>query len=307
MTRNTKESEIQMPNRKVLHYDAFSSVANMGNPAGVVLEADDLDEKSMQAIAEKVGFNETVFITSSKKADFRLRYFTPGHEINLCGHATIASMFCLKTLGLLQNKDSITIETNVGNLPISFANRKGDLFITMKQDQPRFIPFRGSIPALADSMGLPEETIDISKPIVYGSTGTWTLLIPIKGLDPFARMCPNNEMFPEVLRENPRSSIHPFCIETMDKNAFMHARHFSSPYSGTKEDAITGTASGVMGAYYLTYLNENSEAADFFVEQGQEIGRDGRVHVQVIRNESKMDVYISGTGVFVQEFEVQYP
>lgn len=307
MTLNTKESEIEMPNRKVLHYDAFSSVANMGNPAGVVLEADDLDEKSMQAIAEKVGFNETVFITSSKKADFRLRYFTPGHEINLCGHATIASMYCLKTLGLLQNKDSITIETNVGNLPISFANRKGDLFITMKQDHPRFIPFRGSISALADSMGLPEETVDISKPIVYGSTGTWTLLIPIKGLDPFARMCPNNEMFPEVLRENPRSSIHPFCIETMDKNAFMHARHFSSPYSGTKEDAITGTASGVMGAYYLTYLNENSEAADFFVEQGQEIGRDGRVHVQVIRNESKMDVYISGTGVFVQEFEVQYP
>ncbi|MEK5475686.1 PhzF family phenazine biosynthesis isomerase [Paenibacillus sp. FSL R5-0407] len=296
-----------MPKRKVLHYDAFSSIANMGNPAGVVLEADDLDEKSMQAIAEKVGFNETVFITSSKKADFRLRYFTPGHEINLCGHATIASMYCLKTLGLLQNKDSITIETNVGNLPISFANRKGDLFITMKQDQPRFIPYHGSISALADSMGLPEETIDISKPIVYGSTGTWTLLIPIKGLDPFARMCPNNEMFPEVLRENPRSSIHPFCIETMDRNAFMHARHFSSPYSGTKEDAITGTASGVMGAYYLTYLNENSEAADFFVEQGQEIGRDGRVHVQVIRNESKMDVYISGTGVFVQEFEVQYP
>lgn len=307
MTLNTKESEIEMPKRKVLHYDAFSSIANMGNPAGVVLEADDLDEKSMQAIAEKVGFNETVFITSSKKADFRLRYFTPGHEINLCGHATIASMYCLKTLGLLQNKDSITIETNVGNLPISFANRKGDLFITMKQDQPRFIPYHGSISALADSMGLPEETIDISKPIVYGSTGTWTLLIPIKGLDPFARMCPNNEMFPEVLRENPRSSIHPFCIETMDRNAFMHARHFSSPYSGTKEDAITGTASGVMGAYYLTYLNENSEAADFFVEQGQEIGRDGRVHVQVIRNESKMDVYISGTGVFVQEFEVQYP
>ncbi|MDN4070288.1 PhzF family phenazine biosynthesis isomerase [Paenibacillus vini] len=296
-----------MHKRKVLHYDAFSSVANMGNPAGVVLEADDLDEKAMQAIAEKVGFNETVFLTGSKKADLRLRYFTPGHEINLCGHATIASMYCLKTLGLLQNKDSITIETNVGNLPISFANRKGDLFITMKQDQPRFIPYHGSISALADSMGLPEETIDISKPIVYGSTGTWTLLIPIKGLDPFARMCPNNEMFPEVLRENPRSSIHPFCIETMDRNAFMHARHFSSPYSGTKEDAITGTASGVMGAYYLTYLNENSEAADFFVEQGQEIGRDGRVHVQVIRNESKMDVYISGTGVFVQEFEVQYP
>jgi len=295
-----------MPKRKVLHFDAFSSIVNKGNPAGVVLNADDLDVSSMQSIAEKVGFNETVFILSSQKADLRLRYFTPGHEINLCGHATVGAMYCLKTLEFLQNKDSIAIETNVGNLPISFETRNGDLFIRMKQDYPKFAPFQGSLSKLAESIGLSDDTIDLSKPIVYGSTGTWTLLVPIKKLDYFTRMNPKNEIFPDVLQENPRSSIHPFCIETFDKNALMHARHFSSPYSGTVEDAVTGTASGVMGAYYLEYLYKDANVADFMVEQGKEMNRDGRVHVKVKRNESNIDVYISGTGVFVQEIEVQY-
>lgn len=86
----------------------------------------------------------------------------------------------------------------------------------------------------------------------------------------------------------------------------MHARHFSSPYSGTIEDPVTGTASGVMGAYYLTYLNPEASSARFNIEQGQEIGKDGRVHVQVNRRKETMDVYISGTAVFVKEFQVNY-
>lgn len=174
----------------------------------------------------------------------------------------------------------------------------------MKQAKPQFVPFCGSISRLAESMGISEYVIDVSKPIVYGSTGTWTLLVPIKGLEHFTLMKPQNKMFPDTLQENPKSSVHPFCMETFDKSALMHARHFSSPFSGTIEDAVTGTASGVMGAYYLTYLNKATDAADFIVEQGQEINRDGRVHVQVTRNESNIDVYIAGTGVFVQEFEV---
>ncbi|GIQ70999.1 hypothetical protein XYCOK13_38230 [Xylanibacillus composti] len=96
-----------MKKQKVLHYDAFSSVANKGNPAGVVLHADYLDDESMQSIAKAVGFNETVFVVRSDKADYRLRYFTPGHEINLCGHATIGSMFCLKSLGIIDKSASL--------------------------------------------------------------------------------------------------------------------------------------------------------------------------------------------------------
>jgi len=277
---------------------------NKGNPAGVVIDNSQLSEADMQRIVKKVGFNETVFVLSSNIADLRLRYFTPGHEINLCGHATIASLYCLKTKGIIE-ADSITIETNVGVLPITFDRLDDKLVITMKQDAPQFQAFQGDVEKLAASIGLSLDEIDRTKPIVYGSTGTWTLLIPIKELSSFSRMKPNNKLFPNILIENPQSSLHPICFHTYDQSAMMHARHFSSPYSGTIEDAVTGTASGVMGAYYLTYIDRQLPSIACVVEQGQEIDKDGRVFVKAIRNEQhSIDVYISGTAVYVGQFEI---
>jgi PhzF family phenazine biosynthesis protein len=52
---------------KVIHYDAFSNVPNMGNPAGVVLNGEDLSEEQMREVAEKVGFNKTAFPLKSNK------------------------------------------------------------------------------------------------------------------------------------------------------------------------------------------------------------------------------------------------
>lgn len=97
------------------------------------------------------------------------------------------------------------------------------LSIKMKQDHPRFVSFNGDIQMLAASMALGREEIDLSMPIVYGSTGAWTLLVPIKKLSSFNDMKPNNKLFPDVLRENPRASLHPFCLGTYDKTAFIHA------------------------------------------------------------------------------------
>lgn len=110
--RSLRKVGLSMRTREVLHYDAFTSKQHMGNPAGVVLQADDLDEESMRSIAKSVGFNETVFVLKSNRSDFRLKHFTPGHEMNLCGHATICSMYSLKTLGIIEEScHEVTIET----------------------------------------------------------------------------------------------------------------------------------------------------------------------------------------------------
>jgi PhzF family phenazine biosynthesis protein len=103
----------------------------------------------------------------------------------------------------------------------------------------------------------------------------------------------------------PRATIHPFCLETYDKAAHMHARHFSSPYSGTIEDPVTGTASGVMGADYANYIKKDFDMQwDLLVEQGHEIGRDGRVGVSVTKTNGGLEVEIAGNAVYVNEFEV---
>jgi PhzF family phenazine biosynthesis protein len=105
----------------------------------------------------------------------------------------------------------------------------------------------------------------------------------------------------------PRVSLHPFCFETHDPHAQLHARHFSSPFSGTVEDPVTGTASGVLGAFLLRYLHPAEPALRITVEQGQELGRDGRVAVEVQRREDHIDVWIEGTAVEVGERDIDIP
>lgn len=291
----------------VYHYDAFSKEPNKGNPAGVVLNEDDLTGDEMQEVASKVGFNETAFLIESDAADFRIRFFTPGHEMDLCGHGTMAAVYALKDKGFLGDVSFITIETKAGILPIKISTSSDDeISITMKQAAPEFKEFKGSKEDLAKAIGLRETDFLPDLPILYGSTGTWTLLMPIKELGVFQNMKPNNNLFPQILKELPTSSLHPFCLETFDSKADMHARHFSSPYSGTIEDAVTGTASGVMGAYYAKYINNKyDEPINLIVEQGHEIGKDGRVAVHVSDESDLLDVEITGEAVYMKEIQVK--
>jgi PhzF family phenazine biosynthesis protein len=219
-----------------------------------VLDASDLDDEHMLAVARQVGYNETAFVLPAETADLRIRFFTPGHEVNLCGHATIATLYALASRGLL-HKRHVTLETKAGVLPIRIEMEQGHPpLIFMKQAPAQFRPFEGSLDDLAGAIGLTRADLDEELPVMYGSTGIWTLLVPVKRLESFRRMSPRNGAFPAVLTTMPRASVHPFCLETYDPSAQMHGRHFSSPYSGTVEDPVTGTASGVMGAYYASYI-----------------------------------------------------
>ncbi len=219
--------------------------------------------------------------------------------MNLCGHATMGTVYALIMNGLL--------ETNAGILPIKIREENNQVLITMQHATPQFQSFDGSKSDLAASIGLQEEDFHSEYPIVYGSTGIWTLIIPVKKLSSFSKMTPNTEEFPKVLLEMPKASLHPICFEVRDYENDMHARHFSSPYSGTIEDAITGTASGVMGAYYKKYVNKDiSLPTTVIVEQGHEMNKDGRVYVHLKEDEEKqLNISISGTAVFVKDIEVE--
>ncbi|PIY70200.1 PhzF family phenazine biosynthesis protein, partial [Candidatus Roizmanbacteria bacterium CG_4_10_14_0_8_um_filter_36_36] len=76
---------------KVYLLSAFGVSKNGGNPAGVVLNADSLTDNQKKAISKIVNYSETAFISSSDKADFKVTFFTPKDEVDLCGHATIAT------------------------------------------------------------------------------------------------------------------------------------------------------------------------------------------------------------------------
>src|SRR5690349_2970210 len=86
---------------EVLRYTAFTTDPAGGNPAGIVLDAEGLDEAAMLDIAAQVGYSETAFLTAPPTGlgvpgrAFTVRYFSPKDEVPFCGHATIATAIAL--------------------------------------------------------------------------------------------------------------------------------------------------------------------------------------------------------------------
>ena len=102
--------------------DAFAHERFSGNPAGVCLLMTPRDEKWMQAVAREVNASETAFVLP-KGADFHLRWFTPAVEVDLCGHATLASAHVLWESGKLDP-----------TIPARFHTRSGLLACKRKDD-----------------------------------------------------------------------------------------------------------------------------------------------------------------------------
>lgn len=292
---------------RVYHYEAFAALPGRGNPAGVVLDGPHPDAV-MQAVARRVGFNETVFVTSVRPGAVALRYFTPGHEVDLCGHATVAAFAALRERGQLiphpDRPSDYQLTAKAGELAVRVGDGEaGRAAVWMDQPAARFVPFEGDPAAVARVLGVTPADLAADLPIVYGNTGLWTLLVPVAGLAAVRRMRPDTAAFPSALGQMPRASVHPFCLETVDPSCQMHGRHFSSPYSGTVEDPVTGTASGAMGAYYARFVSP-ARSHRLRVEQGHEVGRDGRVEVDVREEGGEFRVRVGGTAVFAADLDV---
>ncbi len=130
--------------------DAFTTQPLTGNACAVVFDADDLDTATMQAIAREQNLSETSFVlrpSDPSRADFRARYFTPGEEIPLAGHPTIATGFALVDSGRLKlrpdrDRTTIALELNVGPIRVDITHsahgRSGVAEVAMYQMQPEF-------------------------------------------------------------------------------------------------------------------------------------------------------------------------
>jgi len=105
----------------VVYIDAFTNTPFAGNPCAVLPMAEGLSDEQMQAIARETNLNETSYVLSSDKANFRVRYFTPRNEIPFAGHPTIATAFLLTRDGYISLQEPvtrITLEFKIGVLPM---------------------------------------------------------------------------------------------------------------------------------------------------------------------------------------------
>lgn len=290
-----------MKNVNVYQIDAFTKTPGLGNPAGVIPNGDLYTSEEMQTITKAVGFNECVFICSSDSADAYLRYFTPGYETPLCGHATIAAIYYLAQN--LKSDKTFVIKTNAGILTMNYQYDSQK--IEMQQAKPKTIAFEGNVEKLCSSIGISTDDLYPNLPITYGNTGSWTLLVPVKNETILDKMNADNNLFPDILNEVPKSSVHPFSIDDKEYTIF-HARHFSSPFSQTKEDSVTGTASGVMGVYALDHIYPNLDKVLLHIHQGKQMNKEGSLNVLAVRNNEGHDIKIYGTAVFNKKLSISY-
>ena len=103
--------------------NGFVSDGAGDNPAGVVLDADDLTEPEMQSIAATVGLSETAFVSASETEAFKLDFFTPNGRIAHCGHATVATFSYLSSIGRA-SEGNTSKETIEGPRKIFVAKRR---------------------------------------------------------------------------------------------------------------------------------------------------------------------------------------
>lgn len=278
---------------------AFSKDREGGNAAGVVLHADTLTESEMRHIAKKVGFSETAFVSQSHRADVRVRFFTPEEEVDLCGHATIATFHVLKEQGLL-GSGRFTQETRAGVLEVDILD---DLTIMMQQRLPEFFSVTDH-QEIADSLKIPLEVLDDRFPIHIGFTGLRDILIPIKSLTQLLSIQPDFEKVKEISQRYDVVGYHLFTLETMG-DAIAHTRNFA-PLYGIDEESATGTSNGALACYLFQQQIISRNVSKLVMEQGyvMELPSEVVVELTAVEEISHLTVGGKATTLSVQQLNL---
>jgi PhzF family phenazine biosynthesis protein len=121
--------------------DAFTDTAFAGNPAGVCLPREPMSAEYMQALAKELGIAETAFVMPTARSDtFDLRWFSPLVEIDLCGHATLASAHAMRERGVVDGTHPLTFMTRSGPLMASFEPDRIELDFPADPVTPASLP-----------------------------------------------------------------------------------------------------------------------------------------------------------------------
>ena len=294
----------------ILLVDAFTDTPLTGNAAGVVLDAEGIDEGSYCRIAAEIGVSETAFVLppGNEGADRRLRFFTPTQEIDLCGHATVGAFWALAERGKLDLEDGtnrLVMETNLGNLPVWIDMKSGKpTRVMMGQKLPRFETPEVNLDKIAALLGSGRKTLSEDLPVEVVSTGLRSLHIPMSGLSAFAELKVLRRGLIDLSHTHDVSTVQVFALETSSPDADVHCRVFA-PAVGVDEDPVTGTAAGALGAYLVRHgaFPEGKDGRTrIVIEQGLEIGRPGQVVVEVERDEGEfVDVRAGGVAILTLE------
>ncbi len=228
--------------------DAFSRKIFGGNPAAVCLLESWLSDDVLQAISAENNLPETAFLVPKSKGRYDLRWFTPTVEIDLCGHATLASAFVIFSF-IDSALSSVDFETASGLLSVAKA---GEL---LSMDFPARMPVPAEAsPVLSEALGA--EPLEVLK--------SRDLMAVFKDESMIRGMSPNFEKLKQI-----PDAFAVIVTAPGEKSDFVS--RFFAPRAGIPEDPVTGSAHCTLIPYWSDQLKKNQLHAYQVSQRGGEL------------------------------------
>lgn len=270
--------------------DAFTNQPFGGNPAGVVLLDSDCfpEEKLMLQIAAELRYSETAFIRRHSDREFTIRYFTPKAEVELCGHATIASFYLLYHEGLA--KGTCLCHTLAGDLRIEAGEK-----VMMQMAMPRIVATIEEKEEIYKALGVSD--YHPSMPVQIAYSGLPDLMIPLPDVDALQALNPDMEAIAAITKKYDAVSFHVFAFANDGYTA--HVRDFAPLYD-IPEESATGTANAAL-SYYLQQNGCLGAEAECAFMQGEAMGRPSVVATHIKKDGT---IYVGGTAAIVAKGEL---
>lgn len=287
---------------KAFKLNTFAKSAGGGNEAGVVPQADLLPESAMKHIAAIFGFSETAFVMKSNCADYRVRFFTPTEEVDLCGHATVGTYFTLASEGHIK-PGSYLSETKAGILKVEV---KEDLSVWMEQPAPGFFE---TVPPeeIAETLNIPVDRLMEDLPVQAVSSGLKDILVPVKNIGVLNSIVPDFRAIEKVSSKYHAVGYHVFTLDSLFAST-AHCRNFA-PLYGIPEESATGTSNGALGCYLFKYGKVSSvQAYGMVMEQGYTMGKPSEIFVSLtVEGESIVKTRVGGKALNLSQVEMEVP
>ena len=231
-----------------LHFiNAFSKLEKSGNPACVVPLEKWLNDSKMLEIAKKNKVAETAFFLKKEKY-YHLRWFTPEIEMDLCGHATLATAHYIFTKN--KNLDEIHFKTKSGMLRVSCLNEVYKMVLPRREGKPTILP------------KIIKNSLNIQPKEVYKSRD---YLLVYNSQSDIESISINREIFDQI-NLNPGGVI----VTSVGENHDFVSRFFT-PQASILEDPVTGSAHCTLTPYWSKRLNKKELKAAQLSKRGGEI------------------------------------
>lgn len=272
--------------------DAFTEVPFGGNTAGVVLlepGAGFPDEEWMQLLAAELRYSETAFVRRDGAAEFTVRYFTPAGEIDLCGHATIASFGVLFREGFVPAGTRCLNHTRAGDLEVVAGEQ-----VMMQMASPQRVGGFVDPVLLGDLLtamgGLQPEKLG-PWPAETFSTGLPDIILPLRDIATLQALQPDMPLLHALSDRLDVVGVHAFAIGPDDAYT-AHVRNFAPRY-GIPEESATGTANAALTGYLYHHRVIGDGARCFFL-QGEAMGRPSLIQTTLQLENGIPDIRVGG-------------